>query len=502
MFAALIPVVPDETYYWEWSRRLAAGYFDHPPAIALFIRGGVALFGVTPLGVRFLPVFGGWIASLLLVMLAGRLGGGRAALRAAIIIACVPLAAAGLVVATPSAPLMLFSAVLLVALDRAASATPLARARVWWLVAGAALGLAMLSDYEGVLLGLGALVALVAIRPLRAHLRTPWPWLGALVALLTFAPNIRWNAAHAWISYRFQLEHGLGAHHGAPLSQLASFVGGQLAVASPVLFVLGAIAVARVLRRGAVRERLLAVLVVVPVAVVTVGALRGPVEVNWTSPAYLAAIVLLAARDGARAWRRWLAAGCALGGVLVALTYAQSVAPFLPVSAARDPTARGSGWRAVASAADSLSRAARAAAGDGRVWLAADRYQEASELAFHIPDHPVTYSFNLSGRTNQYRFWPLLQDVARPGDAVVLVLEDGRPGTVHPAIARLRPHFTRMRLAETVALRRGADVRGWSQLWVLEGWHGTWPPDTLANRAARRDVAPHGRRSLLASRIR
>ena len=34
-FASLIPAFPDETYYWDWSRHLAAGYFDHPPAIAL-----------------------------------------------------------------------------------------------------------------------------------------------------------------------------------------------------------------------------------------------------------------------------------------------------------------------------------------------------------------------------------------------------------------------------------------------------------------------------------
>jgi len=38
VFAALIPIFPDEAYYWDWSRHLAAGYFDHPPMIALLIR--------------------------------------------------------------------------------------------------------------------------------------------------------------------------------------------------------------------------------------------------------------------------------------------------------------------------------------------------------------------------------------------------------------------------------------------------------------------------------
>jgi 4-amino-4-deoxy-L-arabinose transferase-like glycosyltransferase len=60
------PLFPDETYYWEWSRRLAAGYFDHPPVIALLIRAGTAVAGDTPLGVRLLPILAGVAAALFL----------------------------------------------------------------------------------------------------------------------------------------------------------------------------------------------------------------------------------------------------------------------------------------------------------------------------------------------------------------------------------------------------------------------------------------------------
>ena len=37
VLAAVVPLVPDEAYYWEWSRHLALGYFDHPAAIAWLI---------------------------------------------------------------------------------------------------------------------------------------------------------------------------------------------------------------------------------------------------------------------------------------------------------------------------------------------------------------------------------------------------------------------------------------------------------------------------------
>jgi len=64
-FAARLPLVPDETYYWDWSRHLASGYFDHPPMIAVLIRAGTFLGGDTALAVRVFPVMAGALAALL-----------------------------------------------------------------------------------------------------------------------------------------------------------------------------------------------------------------------------------------------------------------------------------------------------------------------------------------------------------------------------------------------------------------------------------------------------
>src|SRR4029077_6630394 len=38
--AGLLPLSADEAYYWLWSKYPAAGYYDHPPAIAFVIRFG------------------------------------------------------------------------------------------------------------------------------------------------------------------------------------------------------------------------------------------------------------------------------------------------------------------------------------------------------------------------------------------------------------------------------------------------------------------------------
>ncbi len=53
---AVLPLSADEAYYWLWSKHLAAGYYDHPPAIAFLIRAGTLIFGDTAFGVRVVPL--------------------------------------------------------------------------------------------------------------------------------------------------------------------------------------------------------------------------------------------------------------------------------------------------------------------------------------------------------------------------------------------------------------------------------------------------------------
>ena len=169
--AATVPIFPDEAYYWVWSSRLAGGYFDHPPAIAILIRAGS--WFTTPLGVRFMPVLAGFVATLAVAATARRLGGDRAALRAAVLTACIPLTAAGLILATPDAPLLAATSLGLYAVVRVLEHPPRSQASfAWWIVAGLALGLALCSKYTPVVLAAAICIALASeSRPARASSR-------------------------------------------------------------------------------------------------------------------------------------------------------------------------------------------------------------------------------------------------------------------------------------------------------------------------------------------
>ena len=170
LVAAFVPLVPDEAYYWEWSRHLAAGYFDHPPVIAWLIRAGTLIAGATPFGVRAGPIVAGWLGSCIAASLADRLGGPQAAWRLAVLLTVVPLAGVGLILATPDAPLLACSAVMLWAIDHAVSdagdpadgpaPAEQSPALAWWIVAGVALGSGASSKYTVVLIPAAVLIAL------------------------------------------------------------------------------------------------------------------------------------------------------------------------------------------------------------------------------------------------------------------------------------------------------------------------------------------------------
>jgi hypothetical protein len=82
-----------------------------------------------------------------------------------------------------------------------------------WLSAGVATGLGILGKYIMVLIGPALLVGLMAKK---GSLRRPWPYAGALACLLTITPHLAWNHKNDWVTWRFQLGHGLhGSHEGA-----------------------------------------------------------------------------------------------------------------------------------------------------------------------------------------------------------------------------------------------------------------------------------------------
>ena len=379
--AAILPLSPDEAYYWVWSRAPAASYLDHPPMVAHFIRIGVAIAGDTPLGIRLLSPLSAAIGSLVLADAAMRLFPGPGALRRGILAAALMNATlifgVGAVTITPDTPLLLFWTICLgLAAQMVAAPRP-----ALWLALGGTAGLAFDSKYTAALLVPSLLLWMLLVPSLRRRLRTPAPWGGAALGLLLLWPVIRWNAAHGWISFAKQ-----GGRTGdfAP-ARAAQFLGelvaGQAGLATPVVALLCAGGAGLALRRARGRDpawTLLACLTLVPAAVFAEHALGDRVQANW--PAIVFPSACIAATGLGGRWRRLFTPALASGLLLTLAVWLQAAASPFPLPRRLDPTImRLGGWPGFAEAV------AAAASREHAAFVAADNYGDAAILARLLP---------------------------------------------------------------------------------------------------------------------
>lgn len=186
----------DELYYLVCGHRLAAGYVDQPPLVALQARVTELLFGYQHLVLfRLLPYLAGVLTVVLTGLLAQALGGNRKAAALAmlaVLSAPVYLATQSFLSMNAWDPVFWMGAVLaLVHLLTRSKATP------WWIVLGASIGLGLENKSSAIFLIAAILLALVAT-PARRLYREPGLLLAVGITLLLAMPNLWWQFAHGF----------------------------------------------------------------------------------------------------------------------------------------------------------------------------------------------------------------------------------------------------------------------------------------------------------------
>ncbi|MDR3535910.1 MAG: glycosyltransferase family 39 protein [Acetobacteraceae bacterium] len=412
--AAAIPLAPDETYYWVWSRALAAGYLDHPPMVALWIRAGTALAGEGALGIRLLGPLSAALGSVLLADAAERLlPGRRAGIMAAALLNATLLFGVGTVIMTPDTPLLFFWTAALWAAVHAGRSGGIA----WWSVVGLCAGLALASKYTAVFLWFGLALWILVVPSLRRQLRKPGPWIGGLVAVAAFLPVVVWNADHDWASFLRQGGRAAAWRPTRAIGFLGELVGAQFGLATPLVFLLcvvGGVAAAR----SAWRQRnpaatLLAALTVPATLVFLQHAIGDRVQGNWPAILYPAACIAAAGLVGP-AWERLQRPAVVLGLAITAAIYVQAAAGVLPVPPKRDPIAlQLRGWTELAAQVEAVRQQT------GARFVAADQYALAGELA-----HALPADVSVIGVEARWALTAL--PPAAPGDASGLLVRNAR----------------------------------------------------------------------------
>jgi 4-amino-4-deoxy-L-arabinose transferase-like glycosyltransferase len=300
--AAWTPLTFDEAYYWIWSKNLALGYYDHPPGVALVIRLGTMIAGDTELGVRLVSILLALPMSFAVYRTAEILfGGRRVAANATIFLNVTLMAAVGTLIVTPDSPLLVASSFVLFFLAKVLESGRGA----WWLAVGAAAGLALVSKYTAMFFGPAILVWLISVPKLRRWLLSPWLYLGGLVALMVFSPVILWNADHHWVSFIKQL--GRSQVTDFKPAFIAELIPTQIAFATPLVFILGAMGLYALMRRegGALASRaLISAMFWIVTLYFLWHSLHARVEANWFAPVYPALAIAAAVAASLTRWER------------------------------------------------------------------------------------------------------------------------------------------------------------------------------------------------------
>jgi len=217
----------DEYYYIACSKRLAAGYVDQPPLAMFLLAASRSVFGVSQLGLRILPAAAHALTVLLAGLIARRLGGRRTAAG----LACLTVFLAPIFIGHTNIYQMNAFAELYWALAAYLLVLIAAGGRpVHWLLLGTVMGLGLLNKIDFLWFGVG-LGAGLLLTDMRRHLRTPWPYAAAGIALLLFSPYIVWNVTHDLAHLEFIRNATAGKYSG--LTRL-DFLAGQALLTNPV----------------------------------------------------------------------------------------------------------------------------------------------------------------------------------------------------------------------------------------------------------------------------
>jgi hypothetical protein len=196
ILAYITPLSGDEAYFVLWGQHLDFGYYDHPPMIGWFMHLILQL-GHSEVLLRLPAILTPAVIGLGIYRLLKPLDENKAAL-IAILFLISPLNIINILVTTDT-PLILFAFLSIASLFKAQPKNNL----VWYALSGVFFGMAFLSKYFAVLLGLAYLSYWIFTEK---NWQKSSGFILLFLASLPFALiNFYWNYSHCWDNILFNL---------------------------------------------------------------------------------------------------------------------------------------------------------------------------------------------------------------------------------------------------------------------------------------------------------
>ena len=183
----------DELYFLRAGSEPAFGYADQPPLTPLLAHALDAVSGGSLVVLRAPSALMMALVVVLTGLIAREFGASRGAqvLAAACMSAAAVLLVIGHLLSTSTLDLLVWTALSWLVVRGLRDGGPV------WLAVGAVAGAGLQNKLLPAFLLAALLVGVLVLGP-RGALRSPWPWLGVLLALAVWAPNVAWQAANGF----------------------------------------------------------------------------------------------------------------------------------------------------------------------------------------------------------------------------------------------------------------------------------------------------------------
>lgn len=425
------PLSEDETYYWEWSRRLAWGYYDQSPGIAWVIRGFCNLFGDNEVGIRMGSILSSLLTQVIAFFLARDLFGKRAAFFSVVPFALSPIALAGGFLATYDSLLVLFWTAGLYFLSRCL----FFGSRIGWLGVGICFGLGLQSKYLMALFGFCLLLYCVFVSGERKWLKSSLAWASFLFGSLLLLPNILWLSANGWITLSHVSNLTSKTTNKGFVTRFGDYLATQAAIVGPVCFLLFLAAAIWLFKRAkqtGSKQHWLIFHFSIPLFVLFMfETIRGEVIANWTATAWIAGsvaigcylehLLLMRRVFAVRMYTICTALSLVVAILLIAPELAARVGITLPMNTTRQIN-KMYGGPELSSAVSTLV-AEMENESSAPVGIAGTHYAISSRLAYYLPSKPMVGCLFLNVRLNQYIFWNESSLPPKGGNLLVVTSE-------------------------------------------------------------------------------
>lgn len=412
--ARILNLMPDEAYYWSWSRDLSWCYYDQPGMIAWIEYLFTGLSGViSPLSARF-PMILLSLGTTIAVYFASLelFGSQNRALIAAALINIIPIFFTGSIFVMHDSPLLFFwalSGFMFARFNKTKNPVFL------YLLAVTTAG-AVYSKFTGVFFTGGVFLFFMLSPESRKWLKSPHFWLAQALFALMMLPILQWNTTHDWAAFKAVMK--LSAKSPSSFSTLLDYIfsyhAAQFILISPFIYIPLIFSLFYGVKCWLKEKNdsiLICLVASVPVLIYfTYLCFRTRVQPNWPVFGYPMAMILMIELIGRREikfpgqlfyslnyWRTAVGITLFINIILVLHALFCLIPHNFEGLVKKDRLIKEFyGW-------PKLAEKVSLTENPGQIVMAL-RYQIASELEFYYPQEKHVFCLNDFGRGNQYDF--------------------------------------------------------------------------------------------------